>query len=688
MQYTTETHKGKNGKVLFLTLPVWETLTTETMIADLEALLAEGRALVEQLVKNNTHTFDSLVLPLEEHANRLHLLWSPVNHLNAVAQTDALREVCTKGAQLIAEYETEMGQHEGLSRAYQSIKESSLYGMLTLPQKKIIDDTCRDFVLSGVLLPPESKERVRAINAELTTLSDTFGNHLKDVDEKWGFLVSDIAVLEGIPEVVIQELSEDAKTRGYQEGFWASIKASVAPVILANATNRELRKKVSTAWVTAGSAELSGMEEYDNAKIVAQMLKLRHEKAQLLGFDNYAVYSLAQKMAGSTDIVFAFLNQLAEKGIAPARLEFEKLAVFAKEKFGYEVLESWDTAFVAEALRKETYAISQEELRPYFTETKVFQGFFELLNKIYGVTVHERKEVSAWISGVRFYEVYDKEGVLRGGFYVDLIARAKKNGGAWVDVCIPRRLTNEGIQLPVAYLNCNFTKPAAGEECAMTHAEVETVFHEGGHVLHHVLGLTEYMGVGMMSVEWDAVECPSQLMENWCFDTSVLKVMGVHNKTGEVIPDVLCERLIRAKRYNAAIALMRQLELALSDFTLHAMYNPLAPENPMDVVSTIRRRVRVTPVYEHDRYLMGFSHIFDGSYSAGYYSYKWAEVLSADIFEAYLEVGNIFDHAVGLRFLNEVLEVGSARPMMESFCAFRGREPKVDALLRSEGLLQ
>ena len=686
MQYKTHSIDQKIGISAFLTYPLWESFDPASLVPELRLFIDEGRAFADALGKKKEHTFASLILASEDHDERLGWLWGTAMHLNNVAQTDLLREACKEGTQLLSEYMTDIGQHEGLYHAYLAYRGSGEYRTLGSAEKKIIDDAIDAFERSGVGLPKEKKARLKEINKLLAGVEENFENNLIDAVEAWSKHVTDGKVLSGIPEETREQMRRKATADGLP-GYVLTLSQPAVIAVITHADDRALREEVYIANNTRTS-ELGQDPTLDNGPLIMRILALRDEKAKLLGFANYAELSLEKKMAPSVHVVLGFLERLAEKSYASARKEFGELQAFASAHLGLSALEPWDIAYASEKFRLVRYNVSDEELRPYFPATKVFRGMFDLIGRIYGMRVEEDHAVSVWRNDVKFYRVYDDKGDLRGGFYADLYAREKKRGGAWMDDCIQRRKIASGIQLPIAYLNCNFTEPKSGSDGYLTHAEVETTFHEFGHVLHHILGKTEYASAGMMHVEWDAVECPSQVMENWCWDKVMLRSLSAHRETGAEIPDELCDRLLSAKYFQAALATVRQLEFSIIDMELHAKYDPAEPQDPRWICAEVWKRVRVTPVYKNDRFLNTFSHIFSGGYSAGYYSYKWAEVLAADIYEAYVETGDVFNPGIGALFLGEVLEVGSSRPMMESFKKFRGREPSEDALLRQSGLVQ
>ena len=685
MKFSTRTIEQPNGILATLSYPEWGSFDSATLILELKRLLDEGRTLANILAKMDTHTFASLVLPGEEYDEHLSRMWGTAMHLNNVMQNDALRAACEEGTMLISEYQSDIGQHEGLYNAYVTYRKSTEYETLPSAEKKIIDDTIDAFERSGVGLPDEEKARLKEVSASLARIREDFENHLIDAQEVWTKHITDVKDLLGIPLDTVEQMRAKATTLGLS-GFVLTLQQPVVIAVLTHADDRDLRQEVFEVYSTRAS-ELGPNPALDNGPLIKEILALCHEKATLVGFENYAQRSLDKKMASSASSVLEFLERLVTKSKDRASREYAELESFAREHLDLSKLEPWDISYASEKMRIAKYDVSDEELRSYFPATKVFEGVFGLIEKIYGMRVVEDATIPVWREGVKFYLVYDRTNELRGGFYADLYAREKKRGGAWMDDCITRRKIGEQIQLPVAYLNCNFTEPKEGSDGYLMHSEIETLFHEFGHVLHHVLGKTEYASVAMMHVEWDAVESPSQVMENWCWDKDMLQSMSSHRETGAVIPTELCDRLISAKYFQTAMATIRQLEFALVDMELYGRYDARESREPNIILSEIRKRVRVTPVYANDRFLTTFSHIFAGGYSAGYYSYKWAEVLAADAYEAYVETGDIFNPGIGALFLTEILEVGSSRPMMESFVKFRGREPDENSLLRQTGLM-
>jgi oligopeptidase A len=685
MNWSTTTILLPDGTRALLTRLDWNSIATEDVLPMLRALVAEGRQLADRIAEMTEPDLVSFVLAQEELDDRIHKLWGPIAHLNAVAQTEELRAVVKEGTLILSDYASDMTHHEGLFRAYEYVATSDAFRAFSEEERTIITHTLRDFRREGVALSIEKKEELKKLNAELSALEEEFSDHVLDAEGEWTHMLPDRSSLSGVPEDVVEGMRRDALERGC-EGYLVTLKQPVVVAILTHATDRGLRERVFVANNTRAS-ELGRRVELDNTPLIEQILMLREKKARMLGFKNFAEFSVDDKSAPSLLAVTEFLDRLVAKSLPAARREFADLSAFARERLSIDELLPWDIAFVSERLRMERFDISEEALRPYFPASRVFSGLFILMGRLYGLRIEEDRTASVWHDGVKFFLVYDRSGALRGGFYADLYSREKKRGGAWMDDCVARRVIPEmGTQLPIAYLNCNFAAPKDGEEGYLVHSEIETLFHEAGHMFHHVLGLSRYLGSSMSHVEWDAIECPSQLLEYWCWEKDVLQGLSAHPETGAPLPAEICERLKRAKNFGSGMASVRQLEFAITDIELHAK-ETTDPRTPRDVLSAVRSRVRVAPVYANDRFLNSFQHIFSGGYAAGYYSYKWAEVLAADLYEAFLEEGGSCDPRTGTRLLHEVLELGASRAFLESFKRFRGRAPSEDALLRETGLL-
>ena len=671
---------GLNG------LPPFSAIRPEHVRPGIDQLLTEGRQLVEDLLeKHNVYTWENLVAPLEAMDDRISRAWSPVSHMNSVVNTDELRAVYNECLPLLSEYGTELGQHEGLYRAYRQIMDGDEYQRLDTAQKKVIDNALRDFRLSGIELEQAARDRYKTIMQELSRLTSKYSDNVLDATNAWHRQVTDAALLAGLPESARALARQTAEQRGLDGWVFTLEFPSYYPV-MTYADNRQLREELYTAYVTRASDHGPHAGQWSNTDLMDQILALRHEAARLLGFNNYAERSLATKMAESPDQVMGFLNDLAERSRPAAERELEDLTAFASEYNGHTDLQAWDIPYFSEKLRQQKYAISQEELKPWFPEPRVISGLFAIVERLYGLQVETVDGIDTWHEDVHFYRIRDAAGELRGEFYLDLYARQHKRGGAWMDECICRRGTTNGVQLPVAYLTCNFSPPIGDDPALFTHDEVITLFHEFGHGLQHMLTQIDYAGVsGISGVAWDAVELPSQFMENWCWEREALDLIAGHYQSGKQLPDDLYRRMHQAKNFQSAMQMLRQLEFAIFDFRLHHDYDPAGGRSVHETLNAVREQVAVLQPPAFNRFENSFTHIFGGGYAAGYYSYKWAEVLSADAFAAFEETG-IFNRDTGDRFLRSILEQGGSREPMELFIDFRGRAPSIDALLRHSGL--
>ncbi|MCF5910557.1 oligopeptidase A [Aeromonas veronii] len=654
--------------------------------AVIQAIADCKQKISDVLAQRDPHTWDSLIAPLEEVNDRLSRIWSPVSHLNSVLNSEALREAHDACLPLLSEFQTYVGQHEGLYQAYLSLSQSDDFPLLSGAQRKEIQNTLRDFRLSGIGLPAEAQQRYGEIQARLSELASRFSNNVLDATQGWHKLVADEAELAGLPDSVRAAARQMAELKGKEGWLFTLDIPSYLPVMM-YADNRELRAEMYEAFTTRASDQGPNAGKWDNSAIMSELLTLRRELAQLLGFANYAELSLATKMADKTEQVVSFLTDLAAKSLPQGKAELEEIRAFAAEQHGQSELAAWDLAYYAEKLKQHKFSISDEQLRPYFPASKVVKGLFEVVKRVFGMKVRERLGIDTWHPDVRFYDIFDADDELRGSFYLDLYAREHKQGGAWMDVCLGRRYRQDGsLQKPVAYLTCNFNGPVDGKPALFTHNEVVTLFHEFGHGIHHMLTRIDVAGVaGINGVAWDAVELPSQFLENWCWESEALAFISGHYETGEPLPADLLEKMLTARNFQAAMQMLRQLEFALFDFRLHQEFDPANPAQLPALLDEVRSQVAVMTPPAFNRFQHSFSHIFAGGYAAGYYSYKWAEVLSADAFSRFEEEG-IFNPATGQSFLKNILEKGGSKEPMELFRAFRGREPKVDALLRHSGI--
>ncbi len=667
----------------FTALPRYTEVRPEHVTPAVDRLLAENRALVERLATDAAApTWDRFVQPLEDANERLSRAWGQVSHLHSVMDSPELRAAYNANLPKITQYYAELSQHEGLYRKFKALAASDEYPRLSAARRRIIDNELRDFKLGGAELPADKKARFKAIQEELSKLSAKFEENLLDATNAWSKLITDEGELAGVPEDVKQMFRELAEADG-KAGFKLTLQAPSYLPVMQFAANRGLREEMYRAYVTRASE--FGPAELDNTPLIDAILKLRQEAAHLLGYPSYAHVSLVPKMAQSPQEVLAFLEELARRAKPYAERDMAELREFATRELDLPELAAWDIAYASERLRQARYAFSEQEVKQYFQEPKVLAGLFRLVETLYGLAIREA-QAPVWHESVKFFDIRDRTGELVGQFYLDLYARSNKRGGAWMDDAITRRRTREGIQTPVAYLNCNFAPPVGGKPALLTHDEVITLFHEFGHGLHHLLTRMEDLGVsGINGVEWDAVELPSQFMENFCWEWEVLKHMTAHVDTGESLPRALFDKMLAAKNFQAGMQTVRQIEFALFDMHLHDDFDPAGPKTVLDLLDEIRRRVAVVFPPAYNRFPNSFSHIFAGDYAAGYYSYKWAEVLSADAYGLFEENG-VLNPDIGHRFWSEILAQGGARPAIESFKAFRGREPTIDALLRHNGM--
>ena len=674
-----------NALLDFSGLPRFAEFKTEFVTPALDQLLSENRALVESLRRQEAAPgWDNFISPLDDANERLRRAWGQIAHMNAVMNSPQLREAYNENLPRITQYFGELAQDETLYRKYKMLRASDAYLYLTAAQKKVIDNELRDFRLGGAELAPAEKTRFKQIIEKLAGLSSKFNDNLLDATNAFELIVADKERLAGIPGDVMEAAADAAKQAGKQGWKFTLHMPSYLPV-LQYADDRKLREQMYRAYVTR-AAEFDEAK-WDNTAIIVDILRLRREQSQLLGLANYAELSLQPKMADSAQQVLDFLEELAKRARPFAKRDLAELSEFAATQFGLDVLQPWDVAYASEKLRVARYAFSDQEVKQYFPEQRVLEGMFRVVEMLYGLRVVP-DEAPRWHEDVRFFSIRNSEGALVGQFYLDLHARPSKRGGAWMDDAITRRRKSSGMQTPVAYLNCNFSAPLSGKPALLTHDEVITLFHEFGHGLHHLLTQVEVLGVsGINGVEWDAVELPSQFMENFCWEWDVLKDMTRHVDTGSALPRALFEKMVAAKNFQSGMQTVRQLEFAIFDMRLHSDFDPNGQKTPLQLVDEVRRGVAVLFPPDYNRFPNSFSHIFGGGYAAGYYSYKWAEVLSADAYSMFEENG-VLNSAVGHRFREEILGAGGSRPALDSFVAFRGRKPSIDALLRHNGMAQ
>jgi len=666
-------------------LPRFSDFRPELVTPAVDQLLAENRALIERIAGPDVPpTWRDFVQPLEDANEHLHRAWGVVGHLNAVMNSPELREAYNSNLPKVTQYYTELGQHPGLHARFKALRAGREFEALSRAQKKIIENELRDFRLGGADLPPEKKARFKEISERLSQLSSRFSDNLLDATNAFGHFVSDPAQAAGIPPDVLTAAREAAQADG-KTGWKLTLHAPSYLPVMQYAENRGLRELMYHAYVTRASE--FGKPEWDNTALIAEIVKLRQEQARLLSFATYAEYSLEPKMAESPRQVLDFLSEIAARAKPYAERDLKEVTEFARAKLGLGKLEAWDLAYASEKLRAKRYAFSDQEVKQYFPETRVLPGMFKLVETIYGLRI-EPATAPAWHPDVRFYAIRDRTGRGVGEFYVDLYARPSKRGGAWMDEAITRRIKDGRVQAPVAYLNCNFSAPVGGKPALFTHEEVNTLFHEFGHGLHHLLTRVDYLGVsGINGVEWDAVELPSQFMENFCWEWDVLRPMTSHVDAKDPLPRALFDKMLAAKNFQSGMQTVRQLEFALFDLHLHYDFNVHGGTSALELLDAVRARIAVVFPPAYNRFPHNFSHIFAGGYAAGYYSYKWAEVLSADAYSLFEENG-VLDPATGRRFWDEILGMGGSRPALESFVAFRGREPKIEALMRHNGMVE
>ncbi|SUO95541.1 M3 family metallopeptidase [Suttonella ornithocola] len=665
------------------TTPDFKHLLPEHAEAVLD-IIEENRDAIECLVSQPNPTWDSLMQPLARMENRLSLAFSPIAHLHSVMSTDEWRAAYEKLLPDLSAYSTDISQHSDLYEAIKKIKNSEFFSALTPTRQKIIIDHLENFERNGVALPDSDKQKFKELSLRLSELSTAFSNNVLDATNAWHLTLEDDTRLSGLPSSARALMADLAKQHN-ESGYRITLDAPVVIPVLTYADDQALREQIYRAY-NARASELSDDGKFDNAKIIEEILSLREQSAKLLGFKDYATLNTASnKMASNPTIVMDFLENLVHKSKSVGESDILILKDFASNELQIDTLQPWDVGYASEKLRQKKYALSQEDLRPFFPMSKVLEGLFTITEKLFGVTFQQNIDLPVWHNQVTAYNVLNDKNQIQAQFYLDPYARQKKRAGAWMDSAAERFLDDNKLQIPVAYLVCNFTPPVGEEEAYLTHDEVTTLFHEFGHGLHHMLTKVDDYGVsGISGVEWDAVEQPSQFMENFCYDRECLIMMTRHKETNEPLTDVLYQKLIAAKNFQSAMAMLRQLEFALFDFRLHLEEE--SSSTVLDVLKKVRKEVAVTPEYAQNRFPMQFSHIFAGGYAAGYYSYKWAEVLSADSFSAFEEEG-ILNAQTGARFRDEILAVGSSRPSMESFIAFRGREPEVTALLKHNGIL-
>lgn len=672
-------------------LPRFNDIDPSRIAPTIRELLNKNRKKLAELLENtNTYTWESLMQPLEEMQDELSQAWAPIGHMHSVMESEELRKAYNEVLPLLTDYHTELSQNETLFKAIASLANSPEFAELNTAQRKIIENDIRDFKLSGVHLDEQQKARFADLQKQLSQLMTLFSENTLDATHAWTLHVTNPKEIAGLPKQAVQLAIDNAQQRGL-EGYVFTLDYPSYSTAIQFLHNRELRKILCEAYNTRASDRGPDAGKYDNTQVMEDILKVRHDLAKLIGFSNYAEYSLATKMAKTPDEVMHFLQDLLMRSKPIAKQEYREITALAKELDGIPTLEAWDIGYYSEKLCEKTFNFSQEDLRPYFPIDHVLKGMFTIMNTLYGLTIKPETNIDVWHPHVQFFSVYDEKQALRGGFYIDLYARQHKRDGAWMDDCrTRRRLKNGEIQYPVAFLTCNFMPPVNEQPALLTHDDVLTLFHEFGHCLHHILTQIDYPSVaGISGVPWDAVEFPSQFLENYCWEKKSLDIIAAHYKTGAPLPNELYQKMLNAKHFQTGLQMLRQLEFSLFDFRLHLEYDDVKAKanHVQTTLNDVRKESSVWLIPEFNRFQHSFSHIFAGSYAAGYYSYKWAEILSSDAYSLFEENG-IFDHKTGQSFMQNILEIGGVRDPMASFIAFRGRPPKIDALLKHNGIVK
>jgi len=670
-------------------LPDFHAIRPEHAEPLVDALIARGRAsIAESITGAATPSWDTVIAPLDASEDRMGRGFAPIAHLTVVMDSPAWRRAFEACRIKLAAYSAELGQNVALLEAVKTLRASAAYATFDHAQQRVVDDILRDFQLSGVSLPAADQARYRQISTRLGELATCFQQHVQDALRSWTRHVTNVIEIDGLPESSRALLAQCARERGL-DGWLITLDSASAGAVMAHATSRALRADVHYALATLASDIGPGGHQYDNGPLIEEIVALRHESARLLGFDDFLAQSLSIKMAREPARVERFLLDLAERARGQTEADLAALEALASED-GLDTLEAWDLGYYSERLRQRRYTLTSEDLRPYFALDDVLAGLFAVVEKLYGVRAVPRDDISTWHPDVRVFELRDSDptDTPRAIFYLDPFARDNKQNGAWMAAFQSRRRVGDHVQLPVAFLVCSFAPPIGGATALLRHGEVITLFHEFGHGLHHMLTRVDYSPVaGIVGVEWDAVELPSQFMENWCWQRAALDLFARHHETGAPLPDALFAQLTAARQHMAAAGTLEQVELALFDLRVHRDFDTARGACVMDTLAAVRDEICVVRVPDYNRLPHAFTHVFAGGYGAGYYSYKWAEVLSADVFSAFEEAA-LFDSGVGQKFLVEILERGSTRSTMDNFIAFRGREPTLDAMLRHSGLVQ
>ncbi len=673
-----------DGKLDF---PAFSSIDLDSVEAKLDALIAAGNQKIAALETVSEPDWENFIYELDLITDEVNRFISPVRNLNSVMNSEKVREVYNACLPRLSAWYTDLGQNSQLYNKTLALAESSRMQQLDTAQQKSINDSLQGYRLGGVALEGQEKERYKEIALELSNLGTRFQENILDATKAWDKLLTDESALAGLPQSSL-DLAKQAAKNNDQKGYRLTLDFPSYHAVMTFADDRGLRKEVYTAYLTRASNQgPDPVAERDNAPLIEKIISLRIEKAKLLGFTHYADYSVATKMVKNPDQVIDFIDELAQKARPAAQRDYQQLEAFAREEHGLETLQPWDLGYYSNKLKKKLFDFSEEDLKPYFPADRAIPGLFKVTGKLFGLEITEIKDADVWHDDVKLYQINDRQGNVRGAFYMDNYAREDKRGGAWMDVCVGRMRKGSTTQLPIAYLICNLTPPVGDEPALLTHNEVTTLFHEFGHGLHHMLTKVDYSSVaGISGVEWDAVELPSQFLENWCWERESLDMICGHYKTGEKLPDELLDKARRAKNFQSGMGTVRQLEFSLFDMRVHMSTQPPDANEVSEILQTVRDEVAVYKMPDFVRFQNGFSHIFAGGYAAGYFSYKWAEVLSSDAFSRFEEEG-IFNPETGSEFLTCILEKGGTQKALELFVDFRGREPAIDALLRHTGLV-
>ena len=666
-------------------LPNFNEFDTKQILPELNQLINTARSSLSDTLKRKSFTYNSLIALREEVEDNINKFWSPISQLQAVCNQEALREVYAKGLLEITKLQTEMDQDSELLVAYEEVKNSSTFSDLSIAKQKAITNAIEDFHLAGVNLPESEKKKLLDLKSSLSTLSTQFSNNVLDSTQEWQKVITDVSELSGVPKNALSLMSQAASHKEL-EGYLVNLEIPTYLAIMTHCDNRELRKELYLAYGTRASRFGSGGEKYDNTEIISELLKKRQDLAKVLGFENYAELSVAKKMAGSPEEILSFLRELGGKAKPQAAEEMKRVEIHARTIHGLKKIEPWDQAYYSEKLKQDLFEISDEILRPFFPLPRVLEGMFEVARRLFEIDFEESNNLATWHDDVSTFDILRK-GKVVASFYLDLYARENKKGGAWMAECRVKRTNLQGEkQEPVAFLTCNFSRPIGANPALLSHQEVVTLFHEFGHGLHHMLTRIEVAPVsGINGVCWDAVELPSQFMENYCWESEALSFISGHNETQEPLPADVLQKLIAAKNFNSAMALVRQLEFALFDMRIHMEFDPKEEGQVENILNQVRDEISVIKPPEEYSFENSFSHIFAGGYAAGYYSYKWSEVLSADAFSKFQESG-IFNRQTGKKFLHSILEKGGSEDAGDLFFEFMDREPSIDALLKQSGI--